>query len=103
MQLIDDRDNFPKISILFRCLGYILSSFKKVVILSHLKGLEVLRSSISEQVFRHGSEKMLVFCRIRANIVEKTLPNIATYEGRQTQDLTKIALFLCLINKVLKC
>ena len=82
-QLIDNRDNFPKISVLFICLGYALSRFKKAVILSHLKGLEILRSSFCEQVIRHGSEIFLVFCSIRANIVENTSPNI-DYIRRKT-------------------
>ena len=58
-QLFDDRDNFPKISVLLICLGYVLSRFKKAVILSHLKGFEILRSSFCEQVIRHDSEKIV--------------------------------------------
>ena len=77
-QLIDNRDNSPKISVLFICLGYVLSRFKKAVILSHLKGLEILGSSFCVQVIRHGSEKFLVFYRIQANIAAKTLLHIAT-------------------------
>ena len=69
-----------EITFLKICLGYVLSRFKEAVILSHLKGLEILRSSFCEQVIRHGSEKIVSVLQSMDKhcSVEKTLLNIAT-------------------------
>ena len=49
-QLIDYRDNFPKIPVLFICLGYILSRFKKALFCHIWKDLKFLGLHLVDKI-----------------------------------------------------